>query len=279
MTLETGFMMRDSDYLLGHSPDELHRLVEQSRFIGDLTEHIWALAGLQPGMTVLDAGCGAGDTSVLAAKLVGPAGRVIGIDRSLDAIALARQRAEAAGLSNVEFIQTELVSVTLSDPVDAVVGRLVLMYSAEPAKVVRHLMTQLKSGGIIVFQELDISAAKSVPRVETFEEVGSWIKETFRRGGADACAGLGLGATLREAGVLSAKMLQMARVESGPDSPTYAFMEQLTRTLLPAMVKSGVATEEQVQIDSLAIRLREETCRRNAVLVPLVLVGGWGRKE
>ena len=65
------------DYVLGHSEDELKRLIDQARFFGDLTAQVLHLAGLGPGMRVLDVGCGAGDVSFLAASIVGPQGVVI----------------------------------------------------------------------------------------------------------------------------------------------------------------------------------------------------------
>ena len=70
-----------NDYALGHARQELERLVDQGRFIGDLSGHMLGLAGLKPGMRVLDVGCGAGDVSFLALSLVGPDATVIGVDR------------------------------------------------------------------------------------------------------------------------------------------------------------------------------------------------------
>lgn len=78
------------DYVLGHSSAELQRLIDQSRFFGDLTAQVLRQAGLGRGMRVLDVGCGAGDVSFLAASIVGPTGEVIGIDRSPNS-ALARR--------------------------------------------------------------------------------------------------------------------------------------------------------------------------------------------
>jgi hypothetical protein len=61
-------------YILGHDRDELDRLIYQARFFGGLTEEVLRRAGLAPGMRVLDVGCGTGDVSFLAARLVGPTG-------------------------------------------------------------------------------------------------------------------------------------------------------------------------------------------------------------
>jgi ubiquinone/menaquinone biosynthesis C-methylase UbiE len=92
-----------AEYALGYSEREKERLVIQSRIYGDLTEWLFRMAGIQPGMSVLDVGCGVGDVSLLAASIVGPAGSVLGVDRATDSIATARGRAQAAGLENVAF--------------------------------------------------------------------------------------------------------------------------------------------------------------------------------
>jgi len=69
----------------------------------------------------------------------------------------------------------------------------------------------------------------------------------------------------------------MSRVESGPDSPAYEYMAQTVRSLLPLIEKMGVATAAEVQIDSLAARLREETVASNATLHLPELIAGWTR--
>ena len=124
---------RQPRYILGHDRDELDRLIDQARFFGDLTEEVLRRAGVEPGMRVLDVGCGTGDVSFLAARLVGPTGAVLGVDRSAAAVAVAERRARDAGLGNVSFVVQELSEVTVTAPVDALVGRLVLMYLDDPA--------------------------------------------------------------------------------------------------------------------------------------------------
>lgn len=233
------------------------------------------LAGLKPGMRVLDAGCGAGDVSFLALSLVGPSAEVIGVDRSPEAIAVARQRAQQARLPNVQFIAADLDTLVLDQPVDALIGRLVLMYFPNPAVVLRRLLSFVKPGGIVTFQEIDATSVAAEPMCDEFWAAGQRINQTFLRAGIDLRTGLKLPSIFQEAGLPVPKTLQMARVEHGPDAQGYAGIAELTRTLLPVMLRTGVATADEIGLDSLASRIREEAVRKNAVLVMPPLIGAW----
>src|SRR5215471_14078196 len=90
-------------YVLGHSDIELRRLVMQSAFWGELTEDFFHRAGIDTGMHVLDIGSGAGDVAFLAARLVGPSGSVLGIDRSENAVKRASAWAAEHGLDWCHF--------------------------------------------------------------------------------------------------------------------------------------------------------------------------------
>jgi 2-polyprenyl-3-methyl-5-hydroxy-6-metoxy-1,4-benzoquinol methylase len=140
------------EYVLGHSREELDRLISQSRYIGELSDHFLHLAGLQPGMRVLDVGCCAGDVTLLAARIVGPSGRVTGIDRSAHSIALATARVSTAGLANVSFVTADAAGFAPKEPVDALVGRVVMMYWPDPASVLRHLLESVRVRGLSLFR-------------------------------------------------------------------------------------------------------------------------------
>jgi ubiquinone/menaquinone biosynthesis C-methylase UbiE len=271
--------VQDRSYVLGHSNEELDRLIQQARFFGDLTENVIRLAGLEPGRRVLDVGCGAGDVSFLAASLVGPEGEVIGVDKSPEAIALASQRATAAGLTNVHFVTEDLSELILEEPVDALIGRLVLMYFADPAVILRRLTNLLKPGGLVVFHELDTTASKSEPVCELFETTTSLIEQAFTRAGADIKMGLKLSRVFQEAGLPRPQMIQEARVENGPDSEAYNTVTKLTRTLLPLMERTGIATAAELDIDTLASRLRAEAMANNATWISPAFIGAWARKN
>lgn len=265
-------------YVFGHSEDELQRLIDQSRFFGSLTEQVFLSAGLGSGMRALDLGCGAGDVSFLAAKLVGPSGTVIGIDKSAESIAIARDRASKAKLQNVIFIEGDIADLSLEPPVDAVVGRLVLMYLAEPAVALRQLAGQVRPGGVIAFQEIDTTGARSLPPSPLYEKCIHWIRETVRQGKSELQMGLKLYQTFISAGLPAPQMIMSARIEGGLDSPAYEYVAQTVRSVLPMMERFGVAKAEEVQIETLAQRLRDEVASGGGVVVLPPLVGAWAHK-
>jgi hypothetical protein len=183
-----------------------------------------------------------------------------------------------AELTNVEFLVVDAADVSLDQPVDALIGRLVLMYLAEPAAVLRRLLRNLRPAGVVAFQELQAEATASEPYCPAYEAAVDRVRQTLVRVGSDPLVGLKLWRIFREAGLPAPRLLQQARVDGGPDSPIYAQVAQITRTLLPLMERTGVATAAEVDAETLADRLRDEAVRRNSVIVFPPLIGAWTRK-
>jgi len=265
------------EYILGHAANELDRLIRQAAFFGDLTAHTLKLAGLTPGMRVLDVGCGAGDVSFLAASIVGQRGAIVGVDQNADAVALAQSRVKATGLTNVAFEVGDITRLAYVSEFDAVIGRLVLLYLGDPVAGVKSFRRYLKPGGLIYFQEFCVPGVMSEPVVRTYQQARHYIEESFARGKITLYTGMHLTRIYREAGLPAPSLLGMSRVESGPDSPAYEYMAQTVRSLLPLIEKTGVATAADVQVDTLAARMREETVALNATLHLPELIAGWTR--
>ena len=80
----------DDTYTMGRTRSETERLIFQSRLYAGLTRRLLTEAGLSKGMTVLDIGSGAGDVAMAAAELVGPEGRVVGVDVNAEILETAR---------------------------------------------------------------------------------------------------------------------------------------------------------------------------------------------
>ena len=264
-------------YALGYSESELKRLELQGNFFRDLTEDVLRRAGIASGMRVLDIGCGVGDVSLLAAELVGPSGAVLGIDRSAEAIEAAVRRATAAGQHWLRFAATELAAFVTHKKFDALIGRFVLMYLPDPAATLCQLCRHLRPEGIVAFQEMAMSLARSNPDGQHFRQCGNWIMDTFARGGFELDMGSKLFATFRKAGLPAPQMMVAGRVEGGPDSPVYDYLAAILRSLLPMAERLGVATAAEIEIETLAERLRDEAVQHNACIMPPPLIGAWTR--
>jgi ubiquinone/menaquinone biosynthesis C-methylase UbiE len=120
-------------YALGRSPQEYARLARQAEILKPMTGRLFAEAGVQPGMRVVDLGSGTGDVCMLLSEMVGLDGTVIGLDLDEGALLHARQQAAAAGVANIIFAHSDFAHYVPDAPLDAIVGPLVLMYQADPA--------------------------------------------------------------------------------------------------------------------------------------------------
>src|SRR5215470_12821347 len=98
-----------SDYVMGHNDRERGRLSAQATILAPITEQLLRRAGVGAGMRIVDFGCGVGDVSMIAARLVGARGEVTGIDIDEAALSIARQRALEHGLPNITFLQTNVL--------------------------------------------------------------------------------------------------------------------------------------------------------------------------
>jgi 2-polyprenyl-3-methyl-5-hydroxy-6-metoxy-1,4-benzoquinol methylase len=264
-------------YALGDSEDEHRRLMLQSRFIGELTEALFARAGLAEGMHVLDVGCGVGDVSLLAGTLVGARGSVLGIDRSAESVALARRRALSAGLHNLRFEESTLDALRVQGPFDALVGRLILLYLPQPAEALKQLARLVRPGGLIIFQEMDMATGRSLPELPLVQRVAQWITTTFQRAGVDTEMGSRLFETFRRAGLPAPQLLSAARAMGGDCPELCAWLAGTLASLMPLVEKLGVATHDEVQIETLASRLCAEIVASGGIVHAPVFVGAWTR--
>jgi SAM-dependent methyltransferase len=265
------------EYVLGRSEQESQRLVKQSLLVRQSTERIFRKAGIVLGMRVLDIGCGVGDVSFLAAELVGETGSVVGVDRDPGVLALARRRATENGLTNVTFEESEIDHVALTEPYDAVVSRFVLLYQADPVATLASVARGVRKGGLVVVQEPDFGPGISAwPAVQLYEKVSHWMRETFRRGGVHHDIGGKLYHLFRQAGLPGPTLLQHVTVAGGADTrPSCENYAEIVRSMLPRMEKFGVATAEEVQVETLAERLEREAAAADAQVTFLPVTGAW----
>jgi SAM-dependent methyltransferase len=262
---------------MGRSTRETDRLIFVAKALNPFTRRLLHDAGLSPGMRVLDVGTGAGDVAMLAAELVGPAGRVVGLDVNPEILSTAFDRAQTAGLDNLSFVAGESRDVLPRGPFDAIVGRLVLMHLADPAHALRDLTERLTPGGVVAFQDYNLSpqSCRISPTVPSWERAWGWIVDTAAKAAIPAEVGFGLRGVFQRAGLPEPEMRLDSYVGGGPDSIAYRWMAESVRSMLPLILRFGVATAEDIDIDTLADRLRADVVAADAVAKSPDLVSAW----
>jgi ubiquinone/menaquinone biosynthesis C-methylase UbiE len=192
----------DPPYPLGDTSAEHARLIRQAAIWDPFTERLFRDAGIGPGQRVLDIGSGVGDVAMLVAKLVGPSGVVVGVEREPVTIATARSRVAKAGLSNVSFLESDVRGVASSALFDAVVGRAILQYLPEAGAVLRLLATRVRPGGVIAFQDVwPASLFHLTAHLPLRSKCASLIYRTLQRSGVHMDMELVLYRAFLEAGL------------------------------------------------------------------------------
>ena len=251
---------RDATYTLGRTSHETTRLIEQSRIYGESTRRLCKHAGIAEGMRVLEIGSGAGDVALMLAELIGPAGQVVGVDINAEILDTARQRATDAGMQNIEFIADDARNLDFSEKFDAVIGRFVLMYMADPGEAFATLIAHLKPGGIAAFQEPEYTLYPAFRHPDTplMNQLITWILDVFAHSGAHLDKGIGLYQVFVDAGLPPPTMHLESPIGAEKTWAGYRYMATIFQSLLPLLEKYGLATAEQVGVDTLASRIRQE---------------------
>jgi len=263
-------------YVMGRTSAETDRLQLQGSLLAPHSAHLLRMAGIASGMRVLDIGCGAGDASMLLAELVGPNGSVIGVDMDPSILELARARTAEAGLDHVSFIEADLADLRLDEPVDALVGRLILLHLKEPVATVRALSRLVRSGGVVSFQEYNATRARSVPPTPVLTRLLDWIIGAFRAAGLNPDLGEQVAPILRDSG-LPVEGAASAGIAGTAGSVVPEYLVDTVRSVLPRALARGLVTEAVVNIDTLAERVTRELEEAGATVWSAELAAAWAR--
>ncbi len=210
----------------------------------DAISAFWDRAGLQEGADCLDLGCGSGAVSVSLAGRVGRSGSVLALDRDPEALAVARRRADAAGLTNIEFAVCDAYDLVASERFDFAYSRLLLHHLARPAEVLRRMWTALRPGGRLAVDDADFDGAFCYPANDGFDFWRERYSAVVGHHGGDATLGRKLVRLFVEAGLPLPSVHVTQRLLR--DGPTKQIPVLTLQESADAMIDAGVATRQEV---------------------------------
>src|SRR5262245_29734802 len=153
-----------SEYVLATGAKAVRRLLGLHSVYSMTGRRVLLKAGLAPGMTIADFGCGIGATTRMLAEMTGPSGHLTGIDAYAGQLVQAGRLCGEADLTNVSFWKADACATRLpSETFDLVYCRFLLIHLPDPDGCLREMRRVLKPGGIIVVEDGDLGSAGSAP--------------------------------------------------------------------------------------------------------------------
>lgn len=270
-------MFPKSAYVMGHDERERRRLALQASILNPFTEHLVRRAGIAAGMQVLDIGCGVGDVSLLAARIVGRSGRVTSLDFDGRALEVLKERASAEVLGNIECVESNVHEWNSGRKFDAVIGRHILIHSKDPLSILKRSADMLQPRGLAVFHEYDFSVIhRGWPPTPLRDRMMEAIDQFFARA---VCSNMGtrLWKLLVEAGFDTPDCRAEYPIDGGSDSLFFEWFAESVRSILPRAIAMGMVTAEEIDIDTLAERLRAENAAAGSCMPAPAMVGAFAR--
>lgn len=178
--------MKKNKYAIQVGESDKERIILQHKIFGPGTEVFLEKLKVKPGQNVLVIGCGAGDELFLFSKLVGPQGKVVGIDQSLEQIEVASQRTKEKNLSNIEFKNIAIEQLNeLNENFDVVYGRMVLVHVPEVENAIDLMFSKVKKGGYLACEEPEISTCQIFPHSPAVAEHITLLGKLIQSNGGD----------------------------------------------------------------------------------------------
>jgi ubiquinone/menaquinone biosynthesis C-methylase UbiE len=176
--------MAGNHYIIRGGVEGRERLRILARVMQSSTHSLLHRAGIRPGMSCLEIGCGGGDLAFDMARMVGPAGRVVGTDIDEAKLGLARKESADLQLSNIEF---QFQDITTTDPegeFDLIHARFVLTHLMDPAQALTRMRTALRKGGVVVVEDIDFGDIFAIRKTQRSGATWNFIRRQCDEGEA-----------------------------------------------------------------------------------------------
>jgi ubiquinone/menaquinone biosynthesis C-methylase UbiE len=235
--------MAEAEYSIAGGRVDADRLARQAGVMATASTSFLRRVGAQPGMACLDVGCGDGQISIQLARLVGPTGRVVGVDSDGDAIAIARRAAGAAGV-DVTFVEGDAATPLERGGFDLAFARLLLSHLVDPMAVVRAMRLAVRPGGFVAVEDLYTPSLHAEPPVPALDRLAAIYSATVRARGGDPTIGPRLQAHLTAAQLVDVE--EHTVVNPMADASQKLFLAELLDNMRTSIIETGSATPDEL---------------------------------
>lgn len=259
-------------YVIRGGVEGRERLRMLSRIMRSATQSLLHRAGIRPGMACLDIGCGGGDVSFDLACLVGPSGRVVGIDIDEVKIEIARSEASAQEIGNIEFRLDDIDETEPEPEFDFAHARFLLSHLPNPNAALARIRRALRPGGILVVADTDFRGYFCHPDCPALWRYIELYTQTVKRRGGDANIGPRLPRLLAENDF---ENVQMSVMQSAGTEGEVKLLNPLTmENIADAVLAEGLAS--RAEINQIITGLREFARTPGTVASGPRIVEAWG---
>ena len=264
--------MLPTAYPLESHLQEIERLRVQSAAMAPDTRIMLGLIGVQAGWSCLDVGCGPFGIAGLLSRMVGPTGRVLGLD--VNAAFLEHARADAPG--NVEFRQGDAYQTDLpSGSFDLVHLRFVASTAGAPERLLREALRLARPGGTIALQEPDGASLNCYPPHAAWERLKAALLGAFAGVGADLRLARRLYALARQAGLDDVQYRTFILGVRSVD-PMVDYLPSTVESLRATVIRLGLLSE--AELPQVLAECRNHLRQPDTSFTMYTVAQVWGRK-
>ncbi|HMG14869.1 MAG TPA: class I SAM-dependent methyltransferase [Saprospiraceae bacterium] len=266
---------KENSYIINGGEEGKIRLKVLSDLLSQNTKSLLEIYGPITGLKVLDIGCGGGDVSLMAAKMVSDTGSVVGVDFDKEIICLAEQDALKNRVNNVSFQVLDVVDISFNNEFDIVFSRFLMSHLNQPLKALNKMLKSLKVGGKIITEDVQFSGHFCHPPCLAFEKYIQFYADLARSRKQNSEIGLSLFELFRQAGIknINFDVIQPCFNKGEGKWMAYITLDKIKETL----IKEKLADRETIQQ---VLKELEDFTKDETTIISLPRIFRvWGVKE
>ena len=237
-------MGQANNYIISGGTEGKKRLNLLSEILYPYTKTLLEKNGVKCGMSILDAGCGGGNVSVMASKMVGNTGKVTAIDFDEQIIALNQREVVEKGITNIKYSATSIYDIQFKNEFDIAYSRFLLSHLTEPQTALEKLIEAVKPGGTIIVEDVHFSGHFCYPPSNAFEQYVDLYSLAAKKRGHNPEIGPELISIFRNAGLkdVAFDIIQPAFASGNGKWMAYITMDKIKE----AIENTGVADKNTI---------------------------------